>query len=258
MSSASGSGERILAILDLFSQARPEWTPEQMMAVLGYSRTTLYRYLKTLRDAGFLVSLPGAGFTLGPRFTELDYLMHRADPLIRAGQPHLETLAARFPGSALLVRWYGRKLLCVACEVSTPEPRSSYPRGRAMPLARGAISRAILAYLPRRTREQIVTEHLPDFLSVGRMRSAEDVLDALRQVRREGVAVAYGEVTSGVVGIASAILAGDRTPIAALCLTSNSGDVDDAKVVHISSAIRAAAEAISVDLAGRDPLARTG
>ena len=82
MSSISGSGERILAILDLFREERPEWSPEEMMHTLGYSRPTLYRYLKTLKDAGYLVSLPGQGLTLGPRVTELDFLMQRSDPLI--------------------------------------------------------------------------------------------------------------------------------------------------------------------------------
>ena len=211
MTSVSSSGERILAILDLFSEAHPEWTPEAMMARLGYSRPTLYRYLKTLRDAGFLVSLPQAGWTLGPRVTELDFLMQRADPLIRAGAGELRALAARFPCSAFLVRWYGTRLLCVASEVSAPRPRSSYPRGRPMPLGRGAISRAIVAHLPRRERDALLA--LPEFAGTD--------AGLLRQVRRDGTATARGEVTPGVVGVAAPILAADRAPIAALCLTSD-------------------------------------
>lgn len=64
MRSVSGSGERLLAILGLFSEETSEWTPEDMMQELGFSRPTLYRYLKTLKDAGYLVSLPQAGYTL--------------------------------------------------------------------------------------------------------------------------------------------------------------------------------------------------
>ena len=86
MSSVSASGERLLAILDLFSEERPLWSPDEMMATLGYSRPTLYRYLKTLKDSGYLTSLPQSGYMLGPRVTELDFLMRRADPLIAANQ----------------------------------------------------------------------------------------------------------------------------------------------------------------------------
>ncbi len=245
MTSVSSSGERILAILDLFSEAHPEWTPEAMMDRLGYSRPTLYRYLKTLRDAGFLVSLPQAGWTLGPRVTELDFLVQRADPLIRAGACELRALAARFPCSAFLVRWYGTRLLCVASEVSAPRPRSSYPRGRPMPLGRGAISRAIVAHLPRRERDALLA--LPEF--------AGSDANLLRQIRRDGTATARGEVTPGVVGVAAPILAADRAPIAALCLTSDENDVDAPTLAQIRDAVRDSAARISDALRAPLPLA---
>ena len=223
MNSISGSGERILAILDIFDEGQPEWSPEQMMRALGYSRPTLYRYLKTLKDAGYLVSLPGQGFTLGPRVTELDFLMRQSDPLIAAGGPLLRMLAQRFPCSVFITRWYERKILCVASEVSNPAPKSSYPRGRPMPLGRGAISRAIIASLPRPEQEAIVARHLRDLGGEGA--TEEGVFAHLRAVRRDGVCTAWGEVTPGVVGVASPILAGERAPIAALCLTSNAATV---------------------------------
>lgn len=253
MTSVSGSGERVLAILGLFSEDRPEWTPDQMMTTTGYSRPTLYRYLKTLKDAGFLVSLPQAGYTLGPRVTELDFLMQRSDPLIRAGVPHLKALAQAFPSSAFLVRWYGRRILCVASEVSAPEPRSSYPRGRPMPMGRGAISRAIVAFLSRREREALIADFLPEFRATGLGDTSEAILDALRAVRRAGVAVARGEVTPGVVGIAAPVFAADRTPIAALCLTRDERDMSEARLEAICARVLEAAAELSADLAGIPP-----
>lgn len=225
MSSVSGSGERILAILDKFSEARSEWSPDALMAELGYSRPTLYRYLKTLKDAGYLISLPNAGYTLGPRVTELDFLMRRSDPLIRLGQHRLDSLASDYPCSAFIVRWYGRKILCIASAESESGPPSSYPRGRPMPIARGAISRAILAFLPRREQVPIIEDLLPDFRKVGFGATVDAVIDQLRTIRRTGFATATGEVTPGVVGIAAPILVSERTPIAALCMTLRAQDV---------------------------------
>ena len=252
MSSASGSGARILAILDLFSEARPEWLPEDMMACLGYSRPTLYRYLKTLKDAGFLVSLPNQGFTLGPRVTELDFLMRRSDPLIAAAEPHLQALAARYPSSVFLTRWYGRKILCVASVVSAEAPKSSYPRGRPMPLGRGAISRVIAAALPRREQEAFLAEYLGDFAGGSGGRGRDEVRGELRAIRREGVAVAHGEVTPGVVGIAAPVLVAERAPIAALCITCNAAELDAARIAEIAADVKSSAAAISAELsAGR-------
>ena len=246
--SGSGSGERILAILDLFTEERLEWRPEEMMECLGYARPTLYRYLKTLRAAGLLTALPNSSFTIGPRVTELDFLMRRADPLLRAGTPQLRWLAGRYPGSALLVRWYGMKLLCVASEVSAAEPVSSYPRGRPMPLARGAISRAILAWLPRRTVEPLIAERLAEFAGQGVGTSVGEVLAALRHVRRDGYAAARGEVTPGVVGIAAPVFSGANAPVGAVCLTSDEGLMPPERVPRVGHDIRQAAELIGAAL----------
>lgn len=251
MTSASGSGARVLAILDLFSEARPEWSPDEMMAALGYSRPTLYRYLKTLKDAGYLVSLPGA-FALGPRVTELDFLMTRADPMIAAARSELEALAGQFPGSAFLVRWYGRKLLCVASVVSSKTPRSSYPRGRPMPLGRGAISRAIVAQLPARHRRRLVEEFLPEFAGVGAGDTVDEVLATLRAVRRDGSATARGEVTPGVVAVAAPVMAGDQSPQGAICMTSREADMTDKRLAAIREAVRRAGARVSAAMSGPD------
>jgi len=248
MSSVSGSGERILAILDLFSEERPHWSPEEIMATLGYSRPTLYRYLKTLKDSGYLISLPHAGFALGPRVTELDYLMTRADPMIEIGGPELTALADRFPGSAFLVRWYGRKLLCVASAVSVEAPKSSYPRGRPMPLGRGAISRAIAAFLPARDRRSLVQDYLAEFAGTGVGETMDEVLAALRDVRRDGYATAWGEVTPGVVAVAAPILLGDNNPQGALCLTSNEADVTPETLDRIREEVLAVSHRINAQL----------
>jgi DNA-binding IclR family transcriptional regulator len=251
MSAGAGSGERLLAILDLFTEARLEWRPEEMQAALGYSRPTLYRYLKVLRQAGWLTSLPGAGMTLGPRVTELDFLMRRSDPLIRHGKAELDVLAARHPCSALLVRWYGRKLLCVASIVSTPQPRSSYPRGRPMPLARGAISRAILAWLPRRALEPLLADNLSEFAGRGMGSTADEIMETLRQVRRDGHAIARGEVTPGVVGVAAPVFDAGRTPVAALCVTSEEALMTPDRVERVAADVRRGAEALSTLLSER-------
>jgi len=117
------SADKLLGVLGLFSEERPEWTAEQMMKETGFTRPTLYRYLKSLRETGLVTSVSGSAFSLGPRVTELDYLMRKADPLIAHGQSALEELTAQSQCSAFLVRWYGRKILCVSSLVSARSTR---------------------------------------------------------------------------------------------------------------------------------------
>lgn len=211
----SGSGERLLSILDLFTEDRLVWSPQDMMTALGYSRPTLYRYLRLLRETGFIAPRPGGNFGLGPRFVELDFLVRKSDPLIARGHPHLAAIAERFPGTAFIVQWYGDKLLCVASASRDETARTSYPRGRPMPLTSGAASKVIVAHLPRQQRRRLAEIHASGPWG----NTMEDVLAALRQVRREGKAIAYGEVTPGIIGMAAPILDDKQHPLGSLCVS---------------------------------------
>lgn len=242
---AGNSLERVLAVLEVFTEDRLEWTPEELMAALGYSRPTLYRYLKTLREAGLLTSMPNAGFTLGPRVVELDFLLRKSDRLILSGTPHLKSLTQQYPCTALLVRWYGDKILCVDSACSTANPLSSYPRGRPMPLARGAISRSIMAFLPRRRLVPLVERSLDELRSIGLGATVDEVLESLRRVRKAGYAVAYGEVTPGVVGLAAPIFDAGESPIGSVCVTIAGQLVNGNRIDEISQQVRSAAAAIS-------------
>jgi len=237
--------ERVIALLDLFSEQRLEWSPDEMMDELGYSRPTLYRYLKTLKEAGFLTSMPSGGFTLGPRVVEMDFLMRSSDRLVTHAQPHLEKISAAYPCTALVVRWYGNKLLCVASECSSPDLKTSYPRGRPMPLARGAISRAIIAFLPRRKLLPIVSANMEGLREAGLGEDLDTVLDVFRQVRRRGYAVAHGEVTPGIVGIAAPLFDGGSGPIAALSLSMPEEEAARYDATEIGETLSRAAAEIS-------------
>lgn len=241
----NNSLERMLTVLDAFSENQLEWTSEELIDRLGYSRPTMYRYLKALRESGFLTALPNGGFTLGPRFVEMDYLLRRSDPLVLHGRALIEELADSHPCTALLVRWYRAKVLCVDSSCSVEDAHSSYPRGRPMPLARGALARAIIAFLPRRQLVPFVERNLDEFRSVNLGTTAEEVLARLRATKRTGVAIAHGEVTPGVVGIAAPVFDSSRSPIASLGVTVSGQRVTGTEIESIGTKVRESAAALT-------------
>ena len=159
--------ERMVGVLDLFEESPSGWTFERIHSRLGYTRSTLYRYLKILSDAELLTSLPQTGYTLGPRIVELDHEIRAHDPIIRASRPVMLELVREIPGIALLCRSYRSKVLCVHQERSTTEIESTYERGRTMPLLRGAASRIILANMPARTIAALYERQPGEFSAAG-------------------------------------------------------------------------------------------
>jgi len=247
----TNSLERMLGILSVFDEAHPEWTPDELMRRLGYSRPTLYRYLKTLKDAGLIVSVNQASYTLGPKIVEMDFLLRQADPLVLEGQPRLEELARRHPGTAFLSRWYRDRVLCVASVRTSDEAVSSYPRGRPMPVGRGATSHAILAFLPRRQVVPLIDSRLDVFREIGFGDDREAVLQNFRAIRRDGFAIAHGQVTPGVVGTAAPVFDSGAAPIASLCLTMAERHADAADLKALGREVAEVAGRISERLSSR-------
>ncbi len=240
--------ERMLRILDLFTEERLAWTSEQMISELGYSRPTLYRYLKSLRDKGLLTSDSAGNYTLGPKVVEMDYVLRRSDCVAIQSRPILDALVAKHSGTAFVARWYRTQILCVECASSLPLPRSSYPRGRPMPIGRGAASRAILAFLPSRQAERVIQEQMPEFRAVGFGDTVDEVKKGLARIRRAGIAFAQAEVTPKVAGFSAPLFDGSAAPIGSLSLMLPEELATRKVQEHATADVRAAAAELNANL----------
>lgn len=238
----------MLRILDLFEDRNQGWSAEELHEELGYTRSTLYRYLKLLTDAGLLASLPGIGYALGPRIIELDYQIRTGDPLIRAARAPMQELVAEFPGVALLCRLYRDRVLCVHQESSTETVHSRFERGFARPLTRGAASLAILASLPAHRLNRLYRDMGADFAEAGLGDSLAEVKAALRAHRQRGWIATSGQVTPGVTGIAAPIFDAGNEIIGSLSLTSASDNLGPKRIERIAATVTLCARIVSKSL----------
>ncbi len=211
--------ERMLRILDVIEEADAAASAEEIAGRLGFTRSTTYRYLKALAEAGLVTSLPDMGFTLGPRIAELDWRMRTRDPLIQAGRPVMAELARSEAGVVLLCRRYRDLVLCVHQERGNDAVKSFYERGRARPPVRGAASRVILAWLPAPQIARLFDQHGEDFAAAGLGATLAEARARLREIRVAGFDATEGQVTAGVTGIAAPVLDGAGAVLGSLNLT---------------------------------------
>src|SRR3954454_20134412 len=101
-SDGAGSLAKAFQILDLFTEADPVWSTAAIIEALDASRSTGYRYIKTLHEAGLLTTPRSGYYALGPRIIEMDLQIRLTDPLLLAGQGVLEELVDKIGHSALL------------------------------------------------------------------------------------------------------------------------------------------------------------
>ena len=100
---SAGSLARMLQILELFSEEEPVWSTADLIEALETSRSTGYRYIKTLHDAGLLTTVRNGYYSLGPRIIEMDLQIRLTDPLLLASHGVLEDLVDKIGHSALLL-----------------------------------------------------------------------------------------------------------------------------------------------------------
>ncbi|HVY20287.1 MAG TPA: IclR family transcriptional regulator [Bauldia sp.] len=201
----SNSLVRLLGLLDLFTPAAPAWPIDALIKSRGMSRSTGYRYVKALSDAGLLAAVSDGYYILGPRIIDLDRQIRQCDPLYIAGGPIMKQLVADTGHSALLCALFSGSVLCVREELTPDSPPNLFTRGQHRPLFQGAASKIILPYLRPHQLRSIYARHAPTIAVSGLGSDWDSFLRALAKIRSDGYVMTLGEFNSGVVGISAPI-----------------------------------------------------
>lgn len=211
----SGSSlTRALGILALFSATTPLLTAEDIAARLGYTRSTAYRYMKDLADAGLIAPASGGSYSLGPRIVELERMLALTDPLYRSGA--LVLPSHRREDSALLLHsLYQDKVLCIYKVgpdiLEHNGQRLTIRRARGIPfsLFQGAASLAMLPYLSQHRIRQTYLWGQKQIAAAGLGSDWAQFRRQMTAIRRAGFATSRGQITPLVMGVAVPILLPD-------------------------------------------------
>lgn len=242
---------RVLAVLNLFTVEKPEWTVEEAAKEIGASVSTAYRYFRDLSKVGLVDSSPSGRYVLGPAIIENDRKIRLTDPLIKVGRPAMQRLVARSGsmGVALLCRMYRNRVMCTHQEAQViSENAVGYERGRPMPMFRGASSKVILANLPSRTARWFFDEYHDEITAGGFGTDWETIKLNLRRIRRAGLHITRGEVDTGRVGIAAPVFGPDRNVIGSIAMAIPDSEATPQFIANISALVQAAAREINAGL----------
>jgi len=232
-----GSGDRLLAVLALFTARQTQWSVEAAAERLGVSTTTTYRYFKKLTKAGLISPVSGAGYTLGPAIIQMDRLIQSSDPMLKGARGVMIDLVghAAEGSTVLLCRLFHDRVMCVHQIMGRgPQQPVSYERGRLMPLYRGATSKIILAHLPSRTLKSLFAHDAGEIAEAGLGADWAEFRRGLAAIRRAGMIVSRGEIDPGRVGVAAPIFDKDRAVLGSLSLALPAAHADEALVGRLA------------------------
>jgi DNA-binding IclR family transcriptional regulator len=200
--------ERTFGILEVFTEARPEWSTTDIARRLDLPVPTVHRILAALRRLGYVSQheetkrfrLGLGALSLGERARAVADLRPVAiGPLRRLSQATGET--------ALLTVLTPERDRGVCLErVETPQPlRLSVQPGRQLPLHAGASQKALLAFMPDEDIGRVIAEPLERFCR-STITSPAALRRELASIRSRGWASSYEETNVGVWGVAVPVL----------------------------------------------------
>jgi DNA-binding IclR family transcriptional regulator len=171
---------------------------DELGTVLETPLSTIYRYLRTLTEFGFVDRHDG-GYRLGPRLLIGGGATVSSEELIRRADPVLAMLAEETGETAVISRRVGLAAVCLHQQESAHALRVALEPGIASPLDVGAIALVLLAYAPADVQDEVL----------GSTGDAAVLTADLETVRTDGIARSEGLVIPGVVTIAVPVMRDD-------------------------------------------------
>lgn len=249
----NSTADRALNILQMFSEARPELSAIEVSEALGAARSTAYRYLQTLVQAGFLTDTGRGSFRLGLRVLELARIARRGLGLSEVCVPTMKELAERFNQTVLLTRLMGDAVICLEREEARDQyVRLSYERGSVLNINAGASALVLLAWLPEPEVRSLLSRTALKQFTPTTMVNPDDIVERLRQIHDQGYAISMGEVDPTAVGIAAPLFDSHGNVVAALSVVLIRSLVSDEELATIVDAVVEAAASLSAQLSSLD------
>ncbi|MGB1091186.1 MAG: IclR family transcriptional regulator [Oceanobacter sp.] len=245
------SPARVLAILGLFSKEQPVWSPDDINDTLGYSRTTGYRYVKELVDAGFLQKLSSGLYSLGPRIIELDYQLRQSDPLLLSARPHMEALSAATGLDCVLSVLFLNSIQIIDVYRTNVQPglALSYGRGRPRPMLCSSAPKILLSSLKPGQLKKVYESCPQDVRESDMGPEWEDFRNYLKQVRRKGHYLSLGELEPQLGSVAVPVWSIDGEIVAALAAVGDVEKFRNGDNDALAATMKETSERITRDLA---------
>jgi DNA-binding IclR family transcriptional regulator len=219
--------ERGLDIMLLTEEIEKDcFTISDIIQVLSVPRSSAYRIVKVLKSRGFLQDAETYGtYELGPQLAALGSRVESHYDLARVAMPLLRRLVQETGETAYITVRSGWRSMCLDF-VQCDEPiRRVVNRGNKFPLHAGAPSKVVMAHMVRRDIERVLSAPLERLTE--RTVCDPDVLrKQLHETRTQGYAVAAGETSDGVMGIAVPVSAPSGRFLAALTVSGPSFRID--------------------------------
>lgn len=244
---ANSTADRALDVLLSFTEERPDSSVSEMTAFLGMARSTLYRYLNSLREYGLVVEDEAGRYRLGPRILQLARVARRNATVLQFATPHMHALRDEFSEIIVLNERVGHEVITLERLESRQLVTLSGVRSQILPWPISATARTLLAYADEESAQELM-RHLQPFTPTSKTLATTAALRAeLVRIRARGYALSIDELANDVSGVAAPVMRDGKCRYA-LALAAPTSRLGKHRLSAVAAALREHAQAITEEL----------
>jgi len=219
-----------LSVLLAFEGKNRELTISEIATRTGLNRAVARRLIRTLEQLGYIANDRGR-YRLMPRVLRLTNGFMEARSIPQVVQPVLRAASQEIGESVSLSMLDGDEAIYVAhAFVPGRFTLNAVTIGSHVPLAPTAIGRAMLAFLDKARRDELLEQLGLTAYTPSTITDRKNFIDLLNLIRITGFSVTSSEYVEGVSSMAVPVLSGSGEVVGALSIIFPQGQYTEAEI----------------------------
>jgi DNA-binding IclR family transcriptional regulator len=229
----------------------------KMAADLDMAPSSIHRLLSALVEEGLVSRHESSGlYSIGSEMIRLCHLATNQMPLSRIALPLLQELVTISNETALLGHYDDRRqeMMFVAAAESSQPLRYVNRMWEWLPVYAGASGLAIMAFLPAKTQQEIITRTKLAPLTDRTITERYKLEHQFKLIRARGYALSKGQRTQGAVAIGAPIFSSSKQVVGDVVITIPEQRFDPSTESHLAEHVISCADRITAQLGGAKPV----
>ena len=240
--------DKCFAILDLLAQSKEPLGISDISGKLELNKSTVFHIVHTLTDLNVLENQRDGKFIFGTRFYILGNMAGKRSKLIQTAHSYLERINEKTKLSAFLGLRSDRQAILIDKVDSAYGIKLSSEIGMQMPILAGAGIKAMLAQLSDEELHEILARTELKRYTPYSIVDREVYKEAIREVRRQGIAYDREEYIEGMVAFAIPVKANSRDLQAAVWAVGLTRQVPEESVPELTQLLKGISEEMNYRL----------
>lgn len=193
------SVKKTLAILDLFDFETRILTVAEIAKRLNQPVSSSYRYLRILKEKGYIMETSDGKYKLGYRFLKMAKIVRSDNTLMNIARPVMEDLMEETEETIILSVRSNFQAVCLDIIPSLRPVKVTSVQGGIVPLHCGATSKALLVAMNEKFINRLFESGLVTKYQKNTLTDKEKLIENLESIRKNGYSFSDSELDDGVV-----------------------------------------------------------